>query len=80
MRLEGGRGGAAEMAVGTIAFPGRGARAQRFVLDITDAAGDLARGWEHDALAVSFHPALPDGFAPEQPPAARVGRVFVTNG
>jgi tyrosinase-like protein len=80
VRVEGGRGGAAEAAVGTIAFPGRGARAQRFVLDITDAVDGLAPGWDARALAVSFHPALPDGFAPEPPPAARVGRVFVTNG
>ena len=77
VRVEGGR---AEAAVGTTAFPGRGAGAQRFVLDITDAVDGLTPGAGAGALAVSFHPALPAGFASEPPPAARVGRVFVTNG
>jgi tyrosinase len=83
IRVQGGRGGgdraAGEAAVGTIAFPGRGVGARRFVLDITDAVDDPAR-WDARALAVSFHPAVPEGFASEPPPAARVGRVFVTHG
>ena len=80
VRVEGGRGGAAEAAVGTIAFPGRGAGAQRFVLDITDAVDDVESLWDELALAVTFHPALPEGFATARAPVARVGRVYVTRG
>src|SRR5262249_37608427 len=84
VRVEGGRNGAAapggEAAVGTIAFPGRGNGAQSFVLDITDAVGAVAPEWDARAVAVSFHPALTAGFAAAPPPAARVGRMFVTNG
>jgi hypothetical protein len=87
VRVEGRPGGAASAAsavgdaaaVGTIAFPGNGDGARPFLFDITDAVGDPgAGGWDDEALAVSFHPALPVGFASQQPPAARVGRVFVT--
>jgi hypothetical protein len=62
-------------AVGTIAFPCRGP-SRRFVLDVTDALGDLGA----EALTVSFHPALPAGFGLAPGPAARVGRVLLTDG
>jgi hypothetical protein len=74
VRMEGGEAGRTA-AVGTIAFPCRGPR-RRFVLDVTDAVGDLGGG----TLAVSFHPALPEGFGPAPGPAARVGRVVLTDG
>ena len=56
--------------------------AQRFVFDITDAVDDLeaAGAWDDRAVAVCFQPALPEGFEPQPPPAARVGRLFVTHG
>jgi Common central domain of tyrosinase len=69
-----------EAAVGTIAFSGPRDGTQRFVFDVTDAIDTLAAGGLRDerALAVTFHPALPAGFVPDPAPAARVGRVFLT--
>jgi hypothetical protein len=78
VRVEGGDGSQTSgrgAAVGTIAFPCR-CPSRRFVLDVTDAVEDLGA----DALAVSFHPALPAGFGPGPGPAARVGRVLLTDG
>jgi hypothetical protein len=78
VRVEGGdRAGASARGavVGTIAFPCRGP-SRRFVLDVTDAVGDLGA----EALAISFHPALPPGFGLAPGPAARVGRVLLTDG
>src|SRR5205085_2379403 len=72
---DGAGGSAAGTAVGTIAFPCRG-RSRRFVLDVTDAVETLGA----EAIAVSFHPALPAGFGPAPAPAARVGRVRLTDG
>jgi len=70
-----GGGAASGTAVGTIAFPCRGP-SRRFVLDVTDAVAALGA----EALAVSFHPALPAGFGLAPGPAARVGRVLLTDG
>jgi hypothetical protein len=64
-----------DAAVGTIAFPCR-SPSRRFVLDVTDAVDGLRT----EALTVSFHPALPAGFGPATGPAARVGRVLLTDG
>jgi hypothetical protein len=78
VRVEGGDGTGGrghDAAVGTIAFPCRGP-SRRFVLDVTDAVDGLGAG----ALAVSFHPALPAGFGLGPGPAARVGRVLLTDG
>jgi Common central domain of tyrosinase len=72
---DGAAGGGDGAPVGTIAFPCPAAT-RRFVLDITDAVEGLGGG----ALAVSFHPALPRGFAAGDGPAARIGRVVVTDG
>jgi tyrosinase len=63
-------------AVGTIAFPGPPDGTHRFVFDITSVVG-TARTWDDRSMVVSFHPALPPGFAVEPGPAAQVGRVFV---
>src|SRR4051794_3737873 len=59
VRMGGDGAGAAghDAVVGTIAFPCRGA-SRRFVLDVTDAVDGLGA----EALAVSFHPALPARF------------------
>jgi tyrosinase len=74
-RADGGNGPDRAAAVGTIAFPCR-CPSRRFVLDVTEAVADLGA----EALAVSFHPALPAGFGLAPGPAARVGRVVLTDG
>jgi tyrosinase len=68
----------AAACVGTIALTGPDV-AQRFVFDITDAVDDLASAWDERGLAVTFHPALPADRTARPPPAARVGRVFLTH-
>jgi hypothetical protein len=83
----GARGGgetsvARDAPVGTIAFSRGRAGTERFVFDITDAVDDLeaAGDWDDRAVAVCFRPALPAELERQPPPAARVGRVFVTHG
>jgi hypothetical protein len=75
VRVEGANGGGRGAAVGTIAFPSRGP-SRRFVLDVTDAVGDLG---ERD-VAVTFLPALVHASRTAAGPAARIGRVFLTDG
>ena len=75
VRVEGGNGSGRGAAVGTIAFPSQGP-SRPFVLDVTDAVGDVG-GRD---LAVTFLPALPPGSEAAAGPAARIGRVFLTDG
>jgi hypothetical protein len=55
---------------------------ERFIFDITDIVSRLeaAGRWDDSRITVSFHPALPEGYAAAQTPAVRIGRVYVTHG